>query len=67
MNKLKTNKAANKRFKVTKTGKIMRGHQMNSHLKTKKTADTIRRHVELVQVDKGQKKTIERLLPYGQS
>jgi large subunit ribosomal protein L35 len=65
MRKLKTNKAANKRFTVTKTGKIMRGHQMNSHLKTKKSAATIRRHVEPAQVSDSQKKTVERLLPYG--
>jgi large subunit ribosomal protein L35 len=65
MGKLKTNQSANKRFKVTATGKILRGHQMNSHLKTKKKADRIRRHLEPVEVDKTVKKTLERLLPYG--
>jgi len=65
MNKLKTNKSANKRFRVTKGGKILRGHQMNSHYKTRKKADRIRRHLEPVQVDKSQQRTLERLLPYG--
>lgn len=65
MPKLKTNKSANKRFRVTKSGKILRGHQLNSHLKTKKAADRIRRHLEPTQVDDSQKKTLERLLPYG--
>ena len=65
MNKLKTNKSANKRDRVTKGGKILRGHQLNSHLKTKKKSDRIRRHLEPVQVDKGQQKTLKRLLPYG--
>lgn len=66
MPKLKTNKAASKRFRKTSSGKFMRGHQLNSHLKTKKNADRIRRHLEPAQVDKGQKRELERLLPYGQ-
>ena len=65
MGKLKTNQSANKRFRVTKTGKILRGHQLNSHLKTKKSADRIRRHLEPGVVFKGQREEIERLLPYG--
>lgn len=65
MPKLKTNNSANKRFHVTKTGKVMRGHQSNSHLKTKKAADRIRRHLEPTQVDSGQKDMVRRLMPYG--
>jgi len=65
MPKLKTNNSAHKRFRVTKTGKFMRGHQQNSHHKTKKSADRIRRHLEPAEVFKGQRAELERLLPYG--
>lgn len=65
MPKLKTNQSANKRFRVTRRGKVLRGHQLNSHLKTKKAKDRIRRHLEPSEVSKGQKKELERLLPYG--
>lgn len=67
MPKLKTNQSANKRFRVTKSGKILRGHQLNSHLKTKKSKDRIRRHLEPGEVFKGQRGELERLLPYGKN
>jgi|GEM_PF-708884 len=38
MPKMKTNKSASKRFKVTKTGKIKRHKAFASHLKTHKSA-----------------------------
>lgn len=44
MPKKKIKNSVNKRFKVTKTGKVMYGHQMNSHLKSAKSKKTIRRH-----------------------
>lgn len=34
--KLKSNRAAAKRFKLTATGKIKRGHSMKRHILTKK-------------------------------
>ena len=37
MPKMKTNRAAAKRFKKTGTGKVKRGHAMASHILTKKT------------------------------
>jgi large subunit ribosomal protein L35 len=67
MGKLKTNKSAFKRFRVTGTGKILRGHQMGSHLKIKKAADRLRRQAEPALIDQSQKETIERLLPYANS
>jgi large subunit ribosomal protein L35 len=36
--KLKTNRAAAKRFKMTATGKIKRGQSMKRHILTKKAA-----------------------------
>ena len=35
--KLKTHSGAKKRFKLTKNGKIKRGHAFRSHILTKKT------------------------------
>ena len=37
MPKQKTHKGAAKRFKVTATGKVVRGHSGHSHILTKKT------------------------------
>ncbi len=37
MPKQKTHKGAAKRFKVTATGKVLRGHPGHSHILTKKT------------------------------
>lgn len=37
MPKQKTHKGAAKRFKLTATGKVKRGHSMHSHMLTKKT------------------------------
>jgi len=37
MPKQKTHKGAAKRFKVTATGKVRRGHSMHSHILTKKS------------------------------
>lgn len=46
MPKQKTRKSASKRFKVTKTGKVMFEHQMASHLRRKKSARQKRRQAE---------------------
>jgi large subunit ribosomal protein L35 len=48
--KLKTNRAAAKRFKVTASGKVKRGHSGKRHILTKKAAGRKRklRHSALV-------------------
>jgi len=63
--KVKTKKAAKKRFKITKTGKILRGHQMASHLKLKKSSSRKRRQKRTGHVEKSDKKRIKKLLPNG--
>lgn len=63
--KAKTNKATNKRFKLKKSGKILRGHQMASHLKLSKSKSRQRRQNEIGKVAKVDSKRIKRLLPYG--
>lgn len=42
----KTNKAVSKRFKITKTGKVVFSHQNQGHLRRKKSAKTKRRQAE---------------------
>lgn len=46
MNKKKIKKSVSKRFKVTKTGKVMFRHQYQSHLKMNKSKSRIRRQKE---------------------
>ena len=46
MRKKKIKKSVSKRFKVTKTGKVLFKHQMASHLKLKKSKSRIRRQKE---------------------
>lgn len=61
--KIKTNKSVTKRFKVTKTGKIMRSHQLRtSHLRRHKSKKALRRHKVNVEVSKGDGKQIKRML-----
>ncbi len=62
MPKLKTNKAAAKRFKVTGSGKIMRQKAYKSHILTKKSADRKRRLGQTAVVDKTNLKTVKKLL-----
>jgi large subunit ribosomal protein L35 len=63
--KLKTYKAAAKRFKITKTGKIMRTKGGKSHLRRKKSARTKRLFSEMIEVTtSGDKRRIKRLAPY---
>jgi len=48
--KQKTKKSAVKRFKVTSTGKLMRGRSFNSHLRVKKSRKQKRRLSRSVEV-----------------
>lgn len=57
MKKKKIKKSVSKRFKVTKTGKVLRGHQYTGHLMRKKSKRTQRRQkVENRQAGKFAKK-----------
>jgi large subunit ribosomal protein L35 len=62
MPKLKTNKAAAKRFRTTGTGKIMRRKAYKSHILTKKNADRKRHLGQPALVDKSNLKTVKKLL-----
>ena len=63
--KQKTKKAAAKRFRITKRGKILRGRQMNGHLKAAKSKSARNRYKTPAQVSKVDKRNIARLMPYN--
>lgn len=63
--KQKTKKAAAKRFKITRQGKILRGRQMAGHLKMAKSKSAKTRYKQVAYVSKPEKKRIGRLLPYN--
>jgi large subunit ribosomal protein L35 len=63
--KLKTNRSAAKRLKVTGSGKIMRRKGWKGHLLSGKNATRKRRLTGAIEVDKDNKKNIQRMLPYG--
>lgn len=63
--KLKTYKAAAKRFKITKNGKILRTKGGKSHLRRKKSKRVKRQFGKMIEVtNPGDKKRIKRLAPY---
>lgn len=66
MPKMKTNKAAKKRYSYTATGKVKRTKANRRHLlgnKTKRQKKTGR--IQDAYADKSCEKTIRKLLPYG--
>jgi large subunit ribosomal protein L35 len=62
MPKLKTRKSITKRFKITKTGKILRRHTGLDHYRAKKSGKKIRQSRKLVEVSKAEAKKIKKLL-----
>ncbi|HKZ78513.1 MAG TPA: 50S ribosomal protein L35 [Pyrinomonadaceae bacterium] len=67
MPKLKTHKGAAKRFRLTATGKIKRGHSHARHILTKKTHKRKRLLDIDVLVSKADEDRVASMLPYGRS
>lgn len=65
MPKLKTNKSARKRFRLTKKGKLKRYHQGKRHLATSKSSNRKRRLRKTALVEGKLQKITKKLLPYG--
>ncbi|MGI6461645.1 MAG: 50S ribosomal protein L35 [Candidatus Hydrogenedentales bacterium] len=65
MPKMKTNKSASKRFKLTKTGKVKRHKAFASHLKTHKSAKRRRNLRKAVILGPEDADNVKRMLPYG--
>jgi large subunit ribosomal protein L35 len=63
--KLKTHRGAAKRFKLTKNGKILRGHSGKRHLMGTKGPNRMRRLKKLTQVNAADARNVKRLIPYG--
>ena len=64
MPKMKTNRAAAKRFKATGTGKLKRNKAYKRHILTKKTAKTKRNLRKAVVMDQSNVKNMKKILPY---
>ena len=64
MPKIKTNRAAAKRFKVTGTGKLKRSKAYKRHNLTKKTTKTKRNLRKAALVDATNVKNMKKILPY---
>ncbi len=62
MSKLKTNKTAAKRFKITGKGKITRRKASNNHMFLNKSGSRKRRLEQEPELFKGEQKRVKRLL-----
>ena len=65
MPKLKTNKGARKRLKITKNGKLMRYKPGRRHILTSKSSKRKRKMRRCIQVLGMEAKITKKLLPYG--
>ena len=65
MPKLKTNKSAAKRFKITKSGKIKKRSANRGHILGKMSSKAKRRLRKSSYLSDADEKKIRRLLPYG--
>ena len=64
MPKIKTNRAAAKRFKKTGTGKLKRNTAYKSHILTKKTTKRKRNLRQSAITDSTNEKNMKKVLPY---
>lgn len=64
MPKIKTHSGAKKRFKLTKTGKVMRAHAYKSHILNKKTTKRKRNLRKTVTADVTNVAKVKKLIPY---
>ena len=64
MPKMKTSRAAAKRFKVTGTGKLKRNKAYKSHILTKKSQKRKRNLRKAAMMDQTNIKNMKKILPY---
>lgn len=64
MPKIKTNRAAAKRFKKTATGKLKRNKAYKSHILTKKSQKRKRNLRKAAVLDQTNVKSMKKILPY---
>lgn len=63
--KMKTRKSITKRFKITKTGKILRRPIGLNHYRAKKSGNKIRQSQRWIELSPNEARQIKRLLKYG--
>ena len=63
--KLKTHRGAAKRFKLTSTGKVLRGHSGKRHLMGTKLPKRMRHLKKMTLVNPADAEHVKRMLPYG--
>jgi large subunit ribosomal protein L35 len=63
--KLKTHRGARKRFKITATGKLKRGHAGKRHFTGTKRSGRMRKLKKLTLVSKADMLKTKQMLPYG--
>lgn len=63
--KMKTHRGAAKRFKVTATGKVLRGHSGKRHLTGSKLAGRMRRLRKNTKVHSADAANVKQMLPYA--
>ena len=59
---MKTRKSIKKRFKITKTGKVLKRHANQNHLRAKKSGEKRREGKKWVKMSKVDAKKIKKLL-----
>ena len=59
---MKVRKTIQKRFKITKSGKVLRGKQYSRHKRVNKSKRRIRRFHEPVQLNRQQTKIVKSLI-----
>jgi large subunit ribosomal protein L35 len=65
MPKQKTKKIITKRFRITKTGKVLRRQAFRRHLNTKKSRSTKRRLKRIILTEKTHAKKIKKIMGVG--
>lgn len=65
MPKLKTHRGAKKRFRVTASGKVKRGHSHAGHILTKKTTKRKRQLAQSALVSSDDVPRLKKMLPYA--
>ena len=65
MPKLKTHSGAKKRFKMTKTGKVIRAHANKSHILNKKTTKRKRVLRQTTVTDMTNVARVRKMMPYN--
>jgi large subunit ribosomal protein L35 len=65
MPKMKTNKTASKKFRVSRKGRVKRAQAFTSHNTAKKSPKRLRRLRAILTVDETNTKAVKRMLPYG--